>query len=122
MHSRRDSTLVYSTDPARMCPTCRQALPHCACHSAARGFATGKHAVHVAVQTKGRAGKSVTLIAGLALSATELAALGKQLRTACGTGGTMKAGVIELQGDHAGQVMAFLLQNGHAPKRTGKLP
>jgi translation initiation factor 1 len=73
----------------------------------------------VSHQTKGRGGKSVTLIKGLALDPAALALLGKQLRTACGTGGTVKDGVIEVQGDHCEQVMSELRKHGHHAKRTG---
>jgi len=48
-----------------------------------------------------------------------LAALGKQLKTACGSGGTVKDGVIEVQGDHCERVMALLTTQGHKVKRAG---
>ena len=70
-------------------------------------------------QTKGRNGKSVTLVTGLPLDDAALGALAKQLRTACGSGGTVKAGMIEVQGDHAGKLVELLTQLGHAPKRAG---
>jgi translation initiation factor 1 len=73
----------------------------------------------VSRQTKGRGGKSVTLIKGLALDPFALASLGKQLRTACGSGGTVKDGVIEVQGDHCELVMETLRAHGHSPKRAG---
>jgi translation initiation factor 1 len=75
--------------------------------------------VRVSRQTKGRGGKTVTLVKGLALDATALASLGKQLRTACGSGGTVKDGVIEVQGDHCDLVMEVLEKQGHRPKRAG---
>ncbi len=70
-------------------------------------------------ETKGRAGKGVTLVKGLALDDTALQALGKQLKTACGSGGTVKDGVIEVQGDHCERVMALLTTRGHKVKRAG---
>jgi translation initiation factor 1 len=73
----------------------------------------------VSRQTKGRGGKSVTLVKGLALDAAALALLGKQLRTACGSGGTVKDGVIEVQGDHCELVMELLGKHGHPAKRAG---
>jgi translation initiation factor 1 len=79
----------------------------------------GDGAVRVSRQTKGRGGKSVTLVKGLALDAVALALLGKQLRTACGSGGTVKDGVIEIQGDHCELVMETLAKLGHQPKRAG---
>lgn len=80
---------------------------------------SGDGVVRVSRQTKGRGGKSVTLIKGLALDAAALALLGKQLRTACGSGGTVKDGVIEVQGDHCELVMEALNKLGHHPKRAG---
>ena len=109
--------LVYSTDGGRMCPACRQALASCACQ--AKAAPVGDGVVRVSRQSKGRGGKTVTLVKGLALDPSALALLGKQLRTACGTGGTVKDGVIEVQGDHCDLVINKLASLGHAPKRSG---
>jgi translation initiation factor 1 len=109
--------LVYSTDGGRMCPECRRPQAECACQ--AKAAPVGDGMVRVSRQTKGRGGKSVTLVKGLALDAIALAALGKQLRTACGSGGTVKDGVIEIQGDHCDLVMATLKKHGHDAKRAG---
>ena len=117
MKSSANSGLVYSTDGGRMCPACR--LPEAQCTCKTRTVPTGDGVVRVSRQTKGRGGKSVTLVKGLALDATALALLGKQLRTACGSGGTVKDGVIEVQGDHCDQVMEALIKLGHHPKRSG---
>lgn len=110
--------LVYSTEGGRMCPGCRQPLAACACKGGAAA-PVGDGVVRVARQTKGRGGKCVTLVRGLALDPAALAALGKQLRTACGSGGTVKDGVIEVQGDHCERIMAELTARGHQPKRAG---
>jgi translation initiation factor 1 len=75
--------------------------------------------VRVSRETKGRAGKGVTLVKGLALDDIALVALGKQLKTACGSGGTVKDGVIEVQGDHCDRVMLLLQAQGHHVKRAG---
>jgi translation initiation factor 1 len=117
MKSSANSGLVYSTDGGRMCPECRRPLAQCSCKASAA--AVGDGVVRVSRQTKGRGGKSVTLVKGLALDAIALAQLGKQLRTACGSGGTVKDGVIEVQGDHCELVMETLARLGHHPKRTG---
>lgn len=100
-----------------MCPQCRQPVAACACKAAAAPRGDG--AVRVSRQTKGRGGKTVTVVKGLALDAAALAALGKALRTACGSGGTVKDGVIEVQGDHADLVMQVLEKHGHQPKQAG---
>ena len=112
------SRLVYSTDAGRMCPDCRQPASGCACkkatiHRAPNGV------IRVSRQTKGRGGKTVTRVEGVALNDEALAQLGKQLRTACGSGGTVKGGVIEVQGDHVDKVIEDLKQAGHAAKRSG---
>lgn len=64
--------------------------------------------VRIGRETKGRKGKGVTLISGITLPEAELKILAKQLKTLCGSGGSIKQGIIELQGDHRTQVQAFL--------------
>ena len=121
MKNNSKGGLVYSTDAGRMCPGCRLALAQCACQAKSAPAETGKGngMVRVALQTKGRGGKSVTLVTGLALDCVALALLGKQLRTACGSGGTVKDGVIEVQGDHCDVVLKALDQLGHKCKLAG---
>jgi translation initiation factor 1 len=112
------STLVYSTDSGRMCPDCSQPVAQCTC-KAASSQPLGNGNVRVSRETKGRAGKGVTLVKGLPLAAAELAALGKQLRAACGSGGTTKDGTLEIQGDHVERVMDLLKAQGFSVKRSG---
>jgi translation initiation factor 1 len=111
--------LVYSTDGGRMCPACRRPVAACACAALATPGRQGDGIVRVSRETKGRGGKAVTLIRGVDLDAAGIAALGKRLRTACGAGGTVKDGVIEVQGDHAERVVACLMQEGWTVKRAG---
>lgn len=120
MMKNRSATggLVYSTDAGRMCPTCRQPAAQCTCRQAATP-PPSDGVVRVSRETKGRGGKSVTLVRGLALAPDALADLGKQLRTACGSGGTVKEGVLEVQGDHAERVVEWLRARGHNAKRAG---
>ncbi len=75
--------------------------------------------VRVGRQTKGRKGKGVTVVTGLSLGADELAALGKQLKQRCGAGGTVKDGVIEIQGDQRDVVVTLLNAMGYQAKRSG---
>jgi translation initiation factor 1 len=119
MRSMKSSNggLVYSTESGRMCPDCRQPLAACTCKASAAPVGDGR--VRVSYQTKGRGGKGVTLVKGLALDATALAGLGKALRTACGSGGTVKDGVIEVQGDHCERILAELDKRGHQARRAG---
>ena len=109
--------LVYSTDAGRMCPVCRQPVAQCTCKQAAAPKGDG--VVRVSRETKGRGGKAVTVVRGVALAPDPLADLGKQLRTSCGSGGTVKDGVIEVQGDHADRVVELLKARGHNVKRAG---
>ena len=109
--------LVYSTEVGRTCPVCRQAIAECVCHTPKRP--TGDGIVRVSRETKGRAGKGVTLVKGVPLDDDELMALGKKLKAACGSGGTVKDGVIEVQGDHVEKVMSALVAQGFTVKRAG---
>jgi translation initiation factor 1 len=110
--------LVYSTDAGRMCPDCRQPVAGCICKQAV--IPRGDGVVRVSRETKGRGGKSVTVVKGLALDTDALAQVGKQLKTACGSGGTVKDGVIEVQGDHCDLVVETLKKLGHTHvKRAG---
>ncbi len=112
--------LVYSTESGRMCPDCRQPVGACVCKANARAAVpVGDGVVRVSRETKGRGGKGVSLVKGLALDATALAHLGKALKTACGTGGTVKDGVIEIQGNHIERLMTLLQAKGHKVKRAG---
>jgi translation initiation factor 1 len=112
--------LVYSTDGGgRMCPVCKRPIAACDCGQRS-AVLVGDGTVRVSRESKGRGGKTVTLVRGLALDATSLAALGKRLRGACGTGGTVKDGVLEVQGDHAERVIELLKAEGIANvKRAG---
>lgn len=103
-----------------MCPACRKPLAQCVCKARRASVPAGDGLVRVSRESKGRGGKTVTLVRGLALDAAALAALGKRLRSACGTGGTAKDGVLEVQGDHAERVVELLKAEGFANvKRAG---
>jgi translation initiation factor 1 len=113
--------LVYSTDSGRMCPACRQPLAACQCKALAAAAAAtrGDGTVRVSRETSGRGGKAVTLVRGLALAPGASAALAKRLRSACGAGGTVKDGVIEVQGEHRDRIVALLEAEGYKVKRAG---
>ncbi len=111
--------LVYSTEGGRMCAACRRPLADCACGSQPAPATQGDGIVRVSRETQGRGGKTVTVVRGLALDAGVLAALGKQLRRACGAGGAVKEGLLEVQGDHAERVIELLQAQGWTVKRAG---
>ena len=110
--------LVYSTEAGRMCPDCRQPVAQCICKAKA-AVPQGDGVVRVSRETKGRGGKAVTLVKGVLLDTAGLAELGKKLKNACGSGGTVKDGVIEVQGDHCDRVVELLKAQGHNVKRAG---
>jgi translation initiation factor 1 len=114
------SSLVYSTESGRMCPVCRRPIAQCICAKAnAAAPAPSDGIVRVSRETKGRGGKAVTVVRGLAMDSASLAKLAQQLKAACGSGGTVKEGAIEVQGDHCDKVMALLKGQGHIVKRAG---
>lgn len=111
--------LVYSTEGGRMCAACRNPIAACTCSAQRSPTRSGDGIARVSRETKGRGGKTVTLVRGLDLDADTLAALGKRLRTACGAGGTLRDGVLEIQGDHCERVIALLAAEGFSVKRAG---
>jgi len=110
--------VVYSTDPgsAKSCPRCGS-YP-CACRQV-QGLPPQQQTAHIQRQRQGRAGKTVTVVGGLQLAPDDLAALGKRLKAACGSGGTVKDGIIEVQGDHRDKVAAELRGLGYKTKLVG---
>ena len=115
--------LVYSTESGRICPGCGQPVAACICRRQQQQQAAARPAtdgiVRVSLDTKGRKGKGVTVVKGVALDDPALALLGKRLKSACGSGGTTKDGVIEIQGDHRETVIALLQKEGMTVKRAG---
>ena len=110
--------LVYSTEGGRMCPGCRRPVAQCTCRTQSAAPA-GDGIARVQRETKGRGGKAVTVVRGVPVDAAALVKLGQELKAACGTGGTVKDGAIEVQGEHVEKVMALLQQRGFKVKRAG---
>ncbi len=109
---------VYSTGVGRLCPACGQAALQCKCkkHTSPP---SGDGIVRVRLEVKGRHGKSVTAISGVTLVGEALRQLTGELKRKCGAGGALKAGVIEIQGDHRDRVIAELQQAGFQVNRAG---
>jgi translation initiation factor 1 len=114
-----NSRPVYSTASGRLCPDCRNPLDNCRCKALRQQVVKGDGIVRVARETKGRAGKGVTLIKGLPLTEPELKAIATRMKQLCGTGGTIKDGVIEIQGDNRDKLLAWLLAEGYKAKIAG---
>ena len=110
--------LVYSTDRGRLCPGCHRPEDQCACNDRSRPR-EGDGTVIVSRETKGRKGAGVTLIRGLPLSDDGLETLARALKRRCGVGGSVKAGVIELQGDQRANARAALEADGYRVKLAG---
>lgn len=84
-----------------------------------QGHGPAAAAVRVGRETKGRAGKGVTVITGLPLAASQLEELARQLKRRCGSGGTVRGNTIEIQGDHRDTLVAELVALGYQAKRSG---
>lgn len=119
MSERRDDpVLVYSTERGLVCPVCRLPMVKCVCRKETPAPA-GDGVVRVRRETKGRGGKTVTTVSGVPLAGDALRELASELKRRCGTGGTVKDGIIEIQGDHRETVAAELSRRGFTAKRAG---
>ena len=117
MKKRGTTGLVYSSEHGRMCPACGKPAATCQCQQ--KAAPKGDGIVRVGRETKGRKGGGVTIITGLSLPPEKLKALASQLKKQCGTGGTVKNGVIEIQGEHRDLLMSLLQNQGFTVKRAG---
>ncbi|MBV1790012.1 translation initiation factor Sui1 [Marinobacterium sp. D7] len=115
------SRLVYSTDKGRLCPECGKELTACICDELAdqQRLAGLDGIVRIRRETSGRKGKGVTTISGVPLAEQELKALLKRLKQRCGTGGALKDGVLEIQGDHREPIKQLLESEGFKVKLAG---
>ena len=116
--SSNRGSLVYSTEGGAICPRCGEPRARCVC-VVERPVAAKPGQVRVGKQTQGRRGKAVTVIEGLSLAPDELARLAKELKKRCGSGGTVKSGTIEIQGDHRDLLVRELETRGFKVKRLG---
>jgi translation initiation factor 1 len=106
--------LVYTSDPeqakrlreSQKMPEMRDAPP-------------SSQTIRVELDRKSRGGKSVTLLSGFELTPATLQTLAKQLKSRCGSGGTIKERTIEIQGDHRDTVAGELAKLGYKVKRIG---
>ena len=114
-HSRR----VYSTDGDNRCPTCSKALYKCRCPDTATAPPSHDGILRVQRESKGRGGKQVTVIYGINENTQQLKKLLKQIKSHCGSGGTVKDGALEIQGDQRDKIIKLLQSLDYQVKRSG---
>ena len=119
MKKDKISGLVYSTDQGRMCPVCGNPADLCVCKQESANNPAGDGIVRVGRETKGRKGKAVTIITGIPLSAAELKRFARELKARCGSGGTVRDGIVESQGDHRDKLIEVLESKGWSVKSSG---
>ena len=118
-HNREmTARIIYSTGVGSLCPNCRRPVRDCVCPKGVPGAAKPA-AVRVGREVKGRAGKGVTTVTGLPIPLSEIESLATQLKKRCGSGGTVRAGVIEIQGDHRDVIVSELIKLGWPAKKSG---
>jgi translation initiation factor 1 len=120
MKSKKNKTegLVYSTEFGKACPKCGNPSSHCSCGKGKLRTPTDG-IVRIGRETKGRKGAGVSLVTGVPLEGNDLKALAKRLKQKCGTGGTVKSGTIEIQGDHRDVLKQELSKLGYTVKLAG---
>jgi translation initiation factor 1 len=109
---------VYSTDQGRICPSCNQPVVNCRC-KLQTAIPAGDGVIRISRETKGRKGKGVTLASGFQLAGDELKALAKELRQQLSTGGSIKDGVLEFQGDQRAAIKSLLEKQNYKVKISG---
>lgn len=117
-----NSRLVYSTETGKICPSCQKSVLECTCKKKkSRSQTNIKYdgIIRIQRELKGRKGKTVTTVSGFQINADELKNLAAQLKRHCGTGGSVKDGVIIIQGDHRDTLITELKNRGFKAKIAG---
>ncbi|MEC7838975.1 MAG: translation initiation factor Sui1 [Chlamydiota bacterium] len=110
---------VYSTEYGKICPDCNEPVKSCLCKKKRDSAVLGSGIVRVSREAKGRGGKTVTVIKGLAFTQEQLRSLATELKRKLGVGGAVKEGNIEMQGDHVAFVIKYFASKGIQSKRSG---
>jgi translation initiation factor 1 len=117
---RSNERIVYSTATGRMCPGCGWPAASCRCSKSKKGTQPepipDRIVAKLRVEKKGRGGKTVSVVDGLPQNAGFLKDLCQHLKRACGTGGAVSEGTIELQGDLRERIRELLLERGFVVK------
>lgn len=110
--------IVYTTGLGAICPGCRRPVAGCVCRRA-DGAPARDGIVRVSREVAGRKGKGVSVVTGLPFAGAELEALAGELKRRCGSGGTVRDGRIEIQGDHRDALVRELESRGYKVRRAG---
>ncbi len=121
-----NSRLIYSTDTGRICPKCGNPTDKCICKKGKASKTKQQPSgypddgiVRIRRETKGRKGKTATVIFGLRLDGDDLKQFAQTLKRHCGTGGSVKDGIIVIQGDHRKTLLKEIAKKGYAVKIAG---
>ena len=117
-----NSRLVYSTESGKICPSCQNPVSACTCKKKKPRSQTNikyDGIIRVQREVKGRKGKTVTTVSGFQINADEIKNLAAQLKRRCGTGGSVKDGVIIIQGDHRDTLVTEIKKRGFKAKIAG---
>jgi translation initiation factor 1 len=118
-----DSRLVYSTESGKLCQSCQKTVSRCVCKKKKSKSQTNikiDGIIRIQREVKGRKGKTVTIISGFQLADDELKNLATILKRRCVTGGSVKDGVIIIQGDHRDTLVTELVKRGFKAKIAGR--
>ena len=122
----KDSRLVYSTETGRICAECGNPASACACKKKRAPASPkspdadrGDGIVRIQREVKGRKGKTVTAVYGVCLAPEELEAFSRALKRRCGAGGSVKDGVVIVQGDHRQTILKEVRKQGYTAKFAG---
>ena len=117
-----NSRLVYSTETGSVCALCRKPVSECTCKkkkSRSRTNIKYDGIIRIQREVKGRKGKIVTTVSGFQINADELKNLVTQIKRRCGTGGSVKDGLLIIQGDHRDTLLSELKNRGFKAKIAG---
>ena len=117
-----NSRLVYSTDSGRICLDCGKTAQKCSCKRKKANLQSNIQSdgiIRIRRELKGRKGKTVTTISGFQEGTDDLKRIAKNLKSRCGTGGSIKSGIIIIQGDHKQTIQMELQKQGFKVKLAG---
>ena len=111
--------VVWSSDKGRVCPNCGNSKDKCNCNQNKSNSIETDGVVRISRDKKARKGKCVTVITGIPLNSKDLKIFAKSLKQKCGSGGTIKDGIIEIQGDFLNKIFEIITKKGWNVKKVG---